>query len=162
MEHEEYGEARWPIDLEATVGKNVRRLREGRDLSQQQLGADLALLGIGMHQTTVAKLEAGSKPLRLNEVAAIAAYFEVPIEWLWETTTEMLDEREEATRQQEIRTVMDALTVARTEVERASAQVSDARKAHDTATALRLFTKAREASLAARLRALETPPHVEH
>jgi hypothetical protein len=36
-----------------------------------------------MHQTTVAKLEAGAKPLRLNEVAAIAAYFDVPVESLW-------------------------------------------------------------------------------
>lgn len=32
---------------------------------------------------TVAQFEAGVKPLRLNEVAAIAAYFELPIEALW-------------------------------------------------------------------------------
>jgi len=77
------GEAGWPVDLKATVAENVRSLREGRGISQQQLGSDLFIYGFGMRQTTVAKLEAGAKPLRLNEVAAIAAYFDVPVESLW-------------------------------------------------------------------------------
>ena len=77
-------EARWPIDLEAAVAKNVRRLRESRGVSQQQLGSDLSRNGFGMHQVTIAQLEAGAKPLRLNEVAAIAAYFDVPVESLWQ------------------------------------------------------------------------------
>src|SRR5450759_1513587 len=76
-------EARWPVDLEVTVARNVRWLREGRGITQQQLGSDLSLSGFVMHQMTVAQLEAGVKPLRLNEVAAIAAYFELPIEALW-------------------------------------------------------------------------------
>jgi transcriptional regulator with XRE-family HTH domain len=75
--------ARWPIDLEAAVAKNVRRLRESHGVSRQQLGSDLSRIGFGMHQMTVAQLEAGAKPLRLNEVAAIAAYFDVPVESLW-------------------------------------------------------------------------------
>lgn len=96
MENDEAGEARWAIDLEVIVAKNVRRLREGHGLSQQQLGNDLIPLGVGMHQTTVAKLEAGAKPLRLNEVAAIAAYFEVPIESLWEESGGILNVNEVA------------------------------------------------------------------
>lgn len=44
-----------------------------------------------MNQMTVAKLEAGARPLRLNEVAAIAAYFEVPIESLWQDAAEILN-----------------------------------------------------------------------
>ncbi len=76
-------EGRWPFDLEVTVAKNIRWLREGRGITQQQLGSDLSLSGFGMHQMTVAQLEAAVKPLRLNEVAAIAAYFELPIEALW-------------------------------------------------------------------------------
>ena len=71
MDWDEHVAPRWPVDLEATVAKNVRWLREGRGISQQQLGSDLYLHGFGMHQMTVAKLEAGEKPLRLNEVAAI-------------------------------------------------------------------------------------------
>src|ERR1035437_2284850 len=88
MENDREGEVTRPIDLEATVAKNVRWLREVRGLSQQQLGADL-----GMHQTTIAKLEAGAKPLRLNEVAPIAAYFEVPVGSLWEGSGAILGER---------------------------------------------------------------------
>jgi transcriptional regulator with XRE-family HTH domain len=84
MDPQEHREVRWPIDLEATVAKNVRLLREGRGISQQQLGSDLFLHGFGMHRAAVAELEEGAKPLRLNEVAVLAAYFEVPLESLWQ------------------------------------------------------------------------------
>jgi transcriptional regulator with XRE-family HTH domain len=90
MDLDEQAETQWPIDLEQTVAKNVRWLREGRGISQQQLGSDLSRNGFGMHQMTVAQLEAGVKPLRLNEVAAIAAYFEVPVESLWQGGSETL------------------------------------------------------------------------
>jgi len=84
MDRDEQADVRWPVDLEAAVANNVRELREGRGISQQQLGSDLFPHGFGMNRTTVAELEAGVKPLRLNEVAAIAAYFEVPVESLWQ------------------------------------------------------------------------------
>lgn len=155
MEHDENGEAKWPIDIEAIVAKNVRRLREARGLSQQQLGTDLAPQGAGMHQTTVAKLEAGARPLRLNEVLAIAAYFDVPIESLWQKTGETLDDHEEAIREGEIRTVMDAL-------EQAQAEVSRASSAQDEAMASKMLAKSRETSLAARLRGLQGLVHGEH
>jgi transcriptional regulator with XRE-family HTH domain len=83
-------DARWPIDLEVTVARNIRSLREARGITQQQLGSDLSLSGFGMHHMTVAQLEAGVKPLRLNEVAAIAAYFELPVEALWQAGGEIL------------------------------------------------------------------------
>jgi transcriptional regulator with XRE-family HTH domain len=91
MDRDEQVAPRWRIDLEATVAKNVRRLREDRGLSQQELGSDLALHGFGMHYTTVAQLEVGARPLRLNEVAAIAALFELPIESLWSDGEEMMN-----------------------------------------------------------------------
>ena len=97
MYREARPQAGWSIDLEATVAGNVRRLGEGRGLSQLQLGSDLFRYGFGMNQMTVAELEAGAKPLRLNEVAAMAAYFEVPMDSLWqdgaETLNGALDER---------------------------------------------------------------------
>jgi transcriptional regulator with XRE-family HTH domain len=107
MENDREGEVRRPIDLEATVAKNVRWLREVRGLSQQQLGADL-----GMHQTTVAKLEAGSKPLRLNEIATIAAYFEVPPASLWEESMAILRERSIAVVLAEISEVVATMEAA--------------------------------------------------
>jgi len=102
MDREEQGVPGWPVDLEAAVAKNVRWLREGRGISQQQLGSDLYLHGFGMHQTTVAKLEAGAKPLRLNEVAAIGAYFGVPVESLWQEGGQVLTEHEVAVLREEI------------------------------------------------------------
>jgi len=86
--------ARWPVDLEATVAKNLRWLRESHGLSQVQLGSDLALHGFGMHHTTVALVECGARPLRLNEVAAVAALFQVPIASLWQKRAETPDERD--------------------------------------------------------------------
>jgi len=102
MDQDRQVEEEWPTDLEATVANHVRLLREGRGISQQQLGSDLFVLGFGMRQMTVADLEAGARPLRLNEVAAIATYFEVPVESLWqdggETVNRILDERRGATQ----------------------------------------------------------------
>jgi transcriptional regulator with XRE-family HTH domain len=88
-------EAPWPIDLEAVVAKHVRQLRESRGVTQEQLGSDLSRHGFGMHQVTVAQLEAGAKPLRLNEVAAIAACFDVPVESLWQDGAQNLREIDE-------------------------------------------------------------------
>jgi transcriptional regulator with XRE-family HTH domain len=108
MDRDEQVEARWPIDLEAVVAKNVRWLRESRGLSQRQLGSDLALHGFGMHVTTVARLEGGARPLRLNEVAAIAALFTVPIESLWQKGGEVLSERETAAQDERLATAQAA------------------------------------------------------
>jgi hypothetical protein len=43
-----------------------------------------------MSQTTVAELEAGARSWKLNEVAAMAAYFEVPLDSLWQDGAEVL------------------------------------------------------------------------
>jgi len=94
MDRYEQADASWPVDLEAVVARNVRLLREGRGISRQQLGADLVLHGCGMSEATVALMEAGSRQLRLNEVAAIAAYFVVPVESLWQSGGEILKEHE--------------------------------------------------------------------
>lgn len=72
------------------MAKNVRRLRDSRGISQKELGAGLTPYGFAMQRRTVAKLEAGTKPLRLNAIAAIAAYFDVPIESLWQDDGEPL------------------------------------------------------------------------
>jgi transcriptional regulator with XRE-family HTH domain len=81
----------WAVDREAAVAKSVSWLRRSRGITQRQLGADLFAMGFGMNQATVAKLEAGAKHLRLNEIAAIATYFEVPLESLWLDDAEALD-----------------------------------------------------------------------
>lgn len=48
-------------------------------MSQAQLGQQLGELGYPMEQPTVYKLEGGTRPLRLNEVVALATVFGVEV-----------------------------------------------------------------------------------
>lgn len=57
---------------EWVVGQRVARLRRVRGLTQDQLADHLASHGHDMHQSTVAKLEAGKRPIRVNELVALA------------------------------------------------------------------------------------------
>ena len=61
------------------VGRKVARMREQRGWSQSVLGEKLARHGFELHQTTIAKLEAGKRPIRVNEVVALADVFSVPV-----------------------------------------------------------------------------------
>ena len=63
---------------ERTFGEKVRQWRQARNWSQEDLAEQLRELGFDMHQTTVAKLEKGSRPLRVAEAAAISTIFGVP------------------------------------------------------------------------------------
>jgi transcriptional regulator with XRE-family HTH domain len=59
------------------VSRRVRELRETRGWSQTELAERLKPYGFDMHQTTVAKLERGGRPIRVNEAAALADVFQV-------------------------------------------------------------------------------------
>lgn len=59
-------------DVDGKAGTHIREERERRGWSQQQMAAELVAYGISWHQTTVAKVEAGERPLRLSEAWAIA------------------------------------------------------------------------------------------
>lgn len=60
MEHDE-------LDAEKRIGRNIRRLREVASLTQADLARKLESLGFKFHQTQVAKVERGERPLRVNE-----------------------------------------------------------------------------------------------
>lgn len=62
---------------ERRLGAKVRELRRERGWSQEDLARRLDAFGYQMHQTTVAKLEAGERPIRVNELAALAVILEV-------------------------------------------------------------------------------------
>lgn len=68
--------------FERLVGVRLREARLRQSLSQVELAARLARHGLAWHQTTVAKTELGLRPLRLNEVAALAAGLGLPLELL--------------------------------------------------------------------------------
>lgn len=59
-------------EFERVIGAKVRLLREERGWSQSDLARRLSDIGLEMHQTTVAKMEAGRRPLRVSEAVAVA------------------------------------------------------------------------------------------
>jgi transcriptional regulator with XRE-family HTH domain len=64
---------------EKRFGEVVRGWRQDRNWSQDDVAEKLRHHGFEMHQTTVAKIERGTRPLRVAEAAAIAAVFGMPI-----------------------------------------------------------------------------------
>lgn len=59
------------------VGENIRARRVAAHRSQQALADRMKALGLPWHQTTVAKAESGERPIRVDELFALAAIFEV-------------------------------------------------------------------------------------
>lgn len=65
---------------EVRAGRRVRQFREQRGWSQTEVARRMAAQGFDMHQTTLAKLEAGSRPTRLNEYAALTSVLDVNLD----------------------------------------------------------------------------------
>lgn len=59
------------------VGEQIALLREGRDISQKELAEK-----IGMHNSTLNRIEAGIRPIKEEELVRIADYFDVPVDYL--------------------------------------------------------------------------------
>ncbi|MCF0087136.1 hypothetical protein B0E37_02196 [Streptomyces sp. MH192] len=59
-------------DTELRIGRNLRRIRESLELSQQDIAERLTKLGHRFHQTQVAKIERGERAVRVNEWIAIS------------------------------------------------------------------------------------------
>ncbi|QHK19726.1 helix-turn-helix domain-containing protein [Pseudarthrobacter psychrotolerans] len=64
--------------LELSMCDKFRQLREQRGWSQQDISDKLAEMGLEMHQTTVAKMEKGKRPLRVAEMFALSWVFGLP------------------------------------------------------------------------------------
>jgi transcriptional regulator with XRE-family HTH domain len=64
---------------EQFVGRQVRLLRQGRGWSQQEVAQKMGAYGYRWSQATVTRLEAASRPIRLNELADLAALFDIPV-----------------------------------------------------------------------------------
>jgi transcriptional regulator with XRE-family HTH domain len=64
---------------ERRFGEVVRGWRQDRNWSQEDVAERLRHQGFEMHQTTVAKIERGARPLRVAEATALAQVFEMPV-----------------------------------------------------------------------------------
>ena len=66
------------LTLERSMCEKFRQLREERGWSQGELSERLAGFGVDMHQTTIAKMEAGKRPLRVSEMFGLSHAFGMP------------------------------------------------------------------------------------
>ncbi len=64
--------------LERRMADKFRILREERGWSQSELSDRLAEWGFDLHQTSIAKLEKGKRPMRVAEMHALAHVFRMP------------------------------------------------------------------------------------
>ena len=64
---------------EDVAGRQLRVLRQGRGWTQQEVANRMRKLGYSWQQSTIGKIEAAQRPLRLNELADLAATLGVPV-----------------------------------------------------------------------------------
>jgi transcriptional regulator with XRE-family HTH domain len=63
---------------EKDFGDKVRQWRHALNWSQEDVAQRMRVRGFEMHQTTVAKIERGTRPLRVAEAVALASIFDMP------------------------------------------------------------------------------------
>ena len=64
-------------NYEKTVGKNIRRLREKRNFTQEQLSAKLQINGCDITRSALAKLEVGQRHLYSDELKMLKEIHDV-------------------------------------------------------------------------------------
>jgi transcriptional regulator with XRE-family HTH domain len=79
-------------DFNKLVGENLRRYRAAAGLSQVDIAARL---GPPFEQSTIARTEGGSRPLRLEEALAIAKLLDIDPASLWAPIDEVAAVRAE-------------------------------------------------------------------
>ena len=72
---------RFPAEAspDAIFAWRVRVLREATGLTQRQLADKMTAAGHRMHQTTIAKIESGERPVYVGEAVALAGSLEVGV-----------------------------------------------------------------------------------
>ncbi len=70
---------------EQLAARQLRLLRQGRGWSQQEAAEKMRAFGYRWSQATVTRLEAATRPIRLNELTDLAALYGVPVTQLLES-----------------------------------------------------------------------------
>lgn len=68
--------------VQQRFGVQIRDLRKSRGMSQAGLAGQLAAVGCVLHQTAIAKIEAGTRPTTVAELAALALVLDQEAEQL--------------------------------------------------------------------------------
>jgi len=75
--HDEAVHAQWTVA--EVVGSNIAALRTAAGVSLAELAATMTSLGLGWARQTAADVEAGHRQLTIEELVAVAAYFDMPV-----------------------------------------------------------------------------------
>ena len=65
------------IKADKSIGENIRKLRNAKGMTQEQLSAQLQVRGCDLSRGTLAKIEAGIRHISAEELKAIKAVFNV-------------------------------------------------------------------------------------
>jgi transcriptional regulator with XRE-family HTH domain len=102
-----------PVDM-SRFREHITRERKRRGLSQAEVARMLTAKGIdNMHHTTVAKIEAGDREIKLDEAVALAQLYEAPLDALVG-----LHPKSGRDLNFLLRALNDVVTLARTELDR--------------------------------------------
>jgi transcriptional regulator with XRE-family HTH domain len=133
--------------LEEVIGENIRRLREGSELSQTELGLEVGnLLGNNWSAQTVSQAEKGKRAFVAAEMVALARIFNCSIPDLY--------------RRRDVGNVIvsDIFVMSRTELLAQTMATTDSKSSHIMAAAVGTLDR----SQAATLRAMEELRTVRH
>lgn len=111
-------------DAEKLAGQRLRDLRQSRGWSQREVAERMKAYGYDWQQATVQRIEAATRPIRLNEVIDLAVMFGVSLDDLLVGLTAGLDDIEAVN--EEIAEYGAFLREAEAEMHRALGALADA------------------------------------
>ncbi|MEV1170132.1 helix-turn-helix transcriptional regulator [Nonomuraea sp. NPDC049784] len=68
------------LEMEKAFGAALRDRRQRRNWTQQDLADKVAELGVTLHQSAIARIEAGARPVRLHEALVLARVLVVDLQ----------------------------------------------------------------------------------
>lgn len=63
---------------DVSIGKNLKKHRKALGMSQEEVAAQLQLLGLDTHQKTISDMELGRHSIRFSILLALADLYNVP------------------------------------------------------------------------------------
>lgn len=76
------------IKQDISLGNNIRKLRKQSHLTQEQVVARLQLQGIEISRSSYSQIECGTYNIRVSELVALAALFQVDYNAFFENLSE--------------------------------------------------------------------------
>ncbi len=72
------------INYEKQIGKNIRKIRKARNITQDRLAAKLQVIGCDITRSALAKIEAGQRHIYPDEIKALKEIFDTSYDEIFE------------------------------------------------------------------------------